>query len=102
MRSSGTEHSPDLSDVEFHRARGYLESLVDGIFEQRNTLIRFDQQIDTVKNRLVKTISVLASHMKSADNTQFLISPAATSYIDSRRDIVRRTQRRFWNLYFGP
>ena len=96
MRAAGSEHSPDLSDAEFHRAHGYLETLVDGIFEQRNTLIRFDQQINSVKTRFANTISVLASHMKSTNNPQFLISPAATSYIESRRDIIRRL-----NAVFG-
>jgi midasin len=90
MRVAGAEHSSDLSDAEFHRAHGYIESLVDGLFEQRNVLIKFDDEIDSLKNKIANTISILANQIKSTDEARYIVSPIAVSYVDSRQDILRR------------
>lgn len=90
LRVTATEHSPELSDAEFRRAHGYLEGLVDGLFDQRQVIIEFEESVLRLKKMFSQTLSMLSSQMHSADIIEHVLSPSARSYVESRSDLLRR------------
>ena len=90
LRAAGAEHSPDISDAEFHRAHGYLESLVDGLFEQRRVLAEFDIDVFALKAAFGNTLSLLVKEIKSMENVRFAVTESAQSHVESLSTMLRR------------
>ena len=92
IRAAAPERSSDLSESEFRRALGYVESLVDGLFEQRNILLHFEDVVASLKEKLSETIGLLSKQVDSTDNICFVVSSSAKELVTSRRDVLRRFQ----------
>ena len=90
LRAAGAEHSSDISDSEFHRAHGYLESLVDGLFDQRNILAEFGASIFEVKTTFENTLSMFVDQNQSMENARFIVMKSSRSHLESLSTIVRR------------
>ena len=90
LLASGAEHSPDISDAEFHRGHGYVQSLVDSIFDQRNSLAGLQDGIADLKVTFENTLSILVNQVQHTENAQFAVTKCARSYVGSLSKLVRR------------
>jgi len=90
VRASGMEHSQDLSESEFARAHGYIETLVDGLFAQRQASFEFEDLITSMKSVYTRTISQLSTKLTSSTDSDWIVTPLARSYMECRLQILQR------------
>ena len=89
LRSTAAKHSSDLSDAEFTRGQGYLETLINGLFDQRNTILAFEKSLVSAKRCVADTIYLLLKEVK-LEEPCYARRDSAKEDIEKRRTILRR------------
>jgi midasin len=89
IRGVGSAHSADLSDIEFNRAQGNLETLVDLLFEQRSLCFDFAKAVWSLRDKYVKTIKQLA-RVEVTQDWSWVISLNAKDYIQRHHTHLSR------------